>query len=67
MDFCAGGEFFGMLQRQPHRCMTEVQVRFYAAEVLMALEYLHIQGFIYRGESVTVFLVFFLFHIAFFG
>jgi len=48
MDYCAGGEFFRILQRQPHKCMTEDQVRFYAAEVLLALEYLHAKGFIYR-------------------
>mmetsp|Transcript_19434 Transcript_19434/g.21612 ORF Transcript_19434/g.21612 Transcript_19434/m.21612 type:complete len:331 (+) Transcript_19434:305-1297(+) len=48
MDYCAGGEFFRVLQRQPHKCLKEEQVRFYAAEVLLALEYLHLQGFIYR-------------------
>jgi protein-serine/threonine kinase len=48
MDYCAGGEFFKMLQRQPNKCLTEDQVRFYGAEVLLALEYLHMMGFIYR-------------------
>jgi len=48
MEYCAGGEFFRMLQKQPNKCLTEDQVRFYAAEVLLALEYLHILGFIYR-------------------
>jgi serine/threonine protein kinase len=28
----------------------EDQVRFYGAEVLLALEYLHMMGFIYRGK-----------------
>jgi protein-serine/threonine kinase len=48
MDFCAGGEFFRMLQKQPGKCLIEVAARFYAAEVLLALEYLHMMGFIYR-------------------
>ncbi len=29
--------------------ITEESSRFYAAEVLLALEYLHMMGFIYRG------------------
>jgi protein-serine/threonine kinase len=48
MEYCAGGEFFRMLQRQPSKCLPESSVRFYAAEVLLALEYLHMMGFIYR-------------------
>ena len=48
MDYCAGGEFFRVLQRTPNKCLPESAARFYAAEVLIALEYLHIQGVIYR-------------------
>eukprot|EP01105_Mastigella_eilhardi_P000268 TRINITY_DN1035_c0_g1_i1.p1 TRINITY_DN1035_c0_g1~~TRINITY_DN1035_c0_g1_i1.p1 ORF type:complete len:728 (-),score=166.31 TRINITY_DN1035_c0_g1_i1:79-2262(-) len=48
MDFCQGGEFFRALQRQPRRCLQEDGARFYAAEVLLGLEYLHMLGFIYR-------------------
>lgn len=48
MEYCAGGEFFRMLQRQPNKRLPESTVRFYAAEVLLALEYLHMMGFIYR-------------------
>lgn len=48
MDFCAGGEFFKVLQRQEGHCIPEDWARFYAAEVLLALEYLHTMGFIYR-------------------
>jgi serine/threonine protein kinase len=32
---------------------SEEQVRFYAAEVLSALEYLHLLGFVYRGKNLT--------------
>lgn len=48
MDFCAGGEFYRTIQSQPDSCLTEDQMRFYSAEVLLALEYLHALGFIYR-------------------
>jgi protein-serine/threonine kinase len=48
MDYCAGGEFFRMLKAQPERRIPEEWVKFYAAEVLLALEYLHTCGFIYR-------------------
>lgn len=48
MDYCAGGEFFGVLSRQPQKRLQESAARFYAAEVLLALEYLHYLGFFYR-------------------
>lgn len=48
MEYCAGGEFFRVLQKQPRRRLRETAVRFYAAEVILALEYLHHMGFIYR-------------------
>lgn len=48
MEYCAGGEFFRALQRLPNRCLPEADARFYLAEVLMALEYLHMIGFVYR-------------------
>lgn len=36
------------LQSQPGKCLSESDARFYAAEVILALEYLHLMGFIYR-------------------
>ena len=48
MEYCAGGEFFRALQNLPGRCLPESDARFYAAEVVAALEYLHLMGFIYR-------------------
>ncbi|KAL6658180.1 hypothetical protein ACP70R_003766 [Stipagrostis hirtigluma subsp. patula] len=47
-DFCPGGELFLVLDRQPMKVLREDAVRFYAAEVVIALEYLHCQGIIYR-------------------
>ncbi|KAL5581148.1 hypothetical protein UlMin_013590 [Ulmus minor] len=47
-DYCPGGELFLLLDRQPTKILREDAVRFYAAEVIVALEYLHCQGIIYR-------------------
>ncbi|KAG6681622.1 hypothetical protein I3842_13G102500 [Carya illinoinensis] len=47
-DYCPGGELFLLLDRQPAKVLKEDAVRFYAAEVVVALEYLHCQGIIYR-------------------
>ncbi|KAI9260684.1 kinase-like domain-containing protein [Phascolomyces articulosus] len=47
-EYCMGGEFFRALQSRPGRCLNEEGAKFYAAEVIAALEYLHLQGFIYR-------------------
>nr|AML76586.1 putative LOV domain-containing protein [Atriplex rosea] len=47
-DYCPGGELFLLLDRQPTKVLKEDAVRFYAAEVIIALEYLHCQGIIYR-------------------
>nr|AML78648.1 putative LOV domain-containing protein [Miconia bicolor] len=47
-DYCPGGELFMLLDRQPSKVLKEDAVRFYAAEVIVALEYLHCQGIIYR-------------------
>ncbi|KAI8582465.1 hypothetical protein K450DRAFT_227288 [Umbelopsis ramanniana AG] len=48
MEYCSGGEFFRALQSRPGKCLDEDAGRFYAAEVVAALEYLHLMGFIYR-------------------
>nr|AML78986.1 putative LOV domain-containing protein [Gleditsia sinensis] len=47
-DYCPGGELFLLLDRQPTKVLKEDAARFYAAEVVVALEYLHCQGIIYR-------------------
>ncbi|KAJ3127192.1 hypothetical protein HK098_006644 [Nowakowskiella sp. JEL0407] len=48
MEYCCGGEFFRALQNRPGKCLSEHDALFYAAEVICALEYLHLMGFIYR-------------------
>ncbi|PNY05755.1 phototropin 2 [Trifolium pratense] len=47
-DFCPGGELFAVLDRQPMKILKEDSARFYAAEVVIGLEYLHCLGIIYR-------------------
>ncbi|GER25650.1 kinase family protein [Striga asiatica] len=47
-DYCPGGELFLLLDKQPTKVLKEDAVKFYAAEVIVALEYLHCQGIIYR-------------------
>ena len=34
-QYCAGGEFFRLLKRQPDKRLSENAARFYAAEILM--------------------------------
>nr|AML76503.1 putative LOV domain-containing protein [Curio rowleyanus] len=47
-DFCPGGELFALLDKQPLKLFKEESARFYAAEVVIGLEYLHCLGIIYR-------------------
>nr|AML79504.1 putative LOV domain-containing protein [Phacelia campanularia] len=47
-DFCPGGELFALLDKQPLKIFKEDSARFYAAEVLIDLEYLHCLGIVYR-------------------
>ncbi|KAI5055741.1 hypothetical protein GOP47_0029262 [Adiantum capillus-veneris] len=57
MEFCSGGDLHMLRQRQPGKHFTEMAAKFYAAEVLLALEYLHMMGVIYRDlkpENVLV-------------
>jgi serine/threonine protein kinase len=46
LDYVSGGELFFLLRKR--RRFEEELVRFYAAEILVALEYLHSNGIIYR-------------------
>lgn len=61
MEYCMGGEFFRALQTRPGKCLPEDDARFYAAEVVAALEYLHLMGFIYRDLKPESALPFFAF------
>ena len=50
MEYCCGGELFTLMKRQPRRRLTEEQVLFYSSEVLLVLEFVHLNGYIYRGN-----------------
>ena len=46
MDFCAGGELFYHLHNVGR--LTEAQAKFYFAEIVLGIEYLHKNGIVYR-------------------
>ncbi|KAL6546881.1 Serine/threonine-protein kinase d6pkl2 [Orobanche minor] len=57
MEVCPGGDLHTLRQRQPGKYFSEPAVKFYVAEVLLSLEYLHMLGIIYRDlkpENVLV-------------
>ncbi|BFG27270.1 hypothetical protein CerSpe_135440 [Prunus speciosa] len=57
MEFCPGGDLHTLRQRQQGKHFSEQAVKFYVAEVLLALEYLHMLGIVYRDlkpENVLV-------------
>ncbi|KAJ7529645.1 hypothetical protein O6H91_15G060200 [Diphasiastrum complanatum] len=57
MEYCMGGDLHTLRQRQPGKHFTEQAARFYASEVLLAIEYLHMLGVVYRDlkpENVLV-------------
>ncbi|KAI3466484.1 hypothetical protein Pfo_023147 [Paulownia fortunei] len=57
MEFCPGGDLHTLRQRQPGKHFSEQAVKFYVAEVLLSLEYIHMLGIVYRDlkpENVLV-------------
>ncbi|KAE9598368.1 putative protein kinase AGC-RSK-2 family [Lupinus albus] len=57
MEYCPGGDLHVLRQRQSYRSFSEQAARFYVAEVLLALEYLHMLGIVYRDlkpENILV-------------
>ncbi|KAI3809660.1 hypothetical protein L1987_19257 [Smallanthus sonchifolius] len=48
IDFCPNGDLHSLIRKQPNYRFPIDSVRFFAAEVLVALEYLHSIGIVYR-------------------
>ncbi|XVE52840.1 hypothetical protein DITRI_Ditri02bG0156600 [Diplodiscus trichospermus] len=48
IDFCPNGDLHSLLRKQPGNRFPLAAVRFFAAEVVVALEYLHALGIVYR-------------------
>ncbi|PSS16049.1 Serine/threonine-protein kinase [Actinidia chinensis var. chinensis] len=48
IDYCLNGDLHSLLRKQPGNHLPVDAVRFFAAEVLVALEYLHALGVVYR-------------------
>ncbi|KAB5521706.1 hypothetical protein DKX38_026025 [Salix brachista] len=48
IDYCPNGDLHSVLRKQPGNRLPVQAVKFFAAEVLVALEYLHALGVVYR-------------------
>jgi len=48
MDLCLGGDLHYQLSQQAERSFSEDQARFYAASVVLCLEYMHGAGILHR-------------------
>ncbi|KAF4376206.1 hypothetical protein F8388_018875 [Cannabis sativa] len=52
MEYCSGGDLNFFRHKQPRKQFSRNSARFYAAEVLVALEYLHMLGILFVAKSV---------------
>ncbi|XP_061376216.1 serine/threonine-protein kinase OXI1-like [Gastrolobium bilobum] len=48
IDYCHGGNLHSLRKRQSEKMFSEEAIRFYAVELVLALEYLHNFGVVYR-------------------
>jgi protein kinase A len=52
LEYVCGGELFGLLHKAKR--LTDGAARFYACEILLALEYMHSNEILYRGMGPGV-------------
>ncbi|KAF6142802.1 hypothetical protein GIB67_002666 [Kingdonia uniflora] len=48
IDYCPGGDLRTLMKRQTEKMFSYDKIRFYAAEIVLALEYLHGLNIVYR-------------------
>lgn len=65
IDYCAGGDLSLLLAQQLEAKFDENVARFYIAELILAIEYLHKKNILYRDlkpENILIgFFIFFLY------
>lgn len=57
VEYCPGGDLNSLRHRQTEKMFSESIIRFYAAEIVLALEHLHSLGIVYRDlkpENVLI-------------
>ncbi|XP_076887355.1 serine/threonine-protein kinase OXI1-like [Bidens hawaiensis] len=57
IDYCPGGDLNQLQKKQTERMFSDDVIRFYAAELVLALDYLHQLGIVYRDlkpENVMI-------------
>ncbi|XP_043708569.1 serine/threonine-protein kinase OXI1-like [Telopea speciosissima] len=57
MDYCPGGDLNSLRKKQTEKMFSDEIIRFYGAELVLALEYLHGLGIVYRDlkpENVMI-------------
>jgi PAS domain S-box-containing protein len=48
MEYCNNGQLYELMSLQSNKRFSEKQCKFFASQILIGLQYLHLHGFIYR-------------------